>query len=173
MSIWRGGTLPLLQALAEAITLSLELQDVAAMGKAVQQGAGQAGGAKHLGPLGEGEIGGDDERSPQVLLADEGEQHLGAPLAEGDEAHLVQDNQVLLHQLALQLAEAMGFLDLYQGVDQAHRGVEADAMALLARGQAQGNGDVGFAGADAADEGDVLVTDYPTVLGRATEAQNN
>ncbi len=43
MLIWQDNAVPLLQALAEAITLPLELQDVAAMGEAVQQGAGQVG----------------------------------------------------------------------------------------------------------------------------------
>jgi hypothetical protein len=55
-----------LEALAKAVALSGELQDVTAMRQAIQQSAGQAGIAKDLGLFGEGQIGGDDQRAAQV-----------------------------------------------------------------------------------------------------------
>ncbi len=43
------------------------------MGQPIQQGTGQPGIAKDLGPFGEGQIGGHDQRVAQVLLAAAGE----------------------------------------------------------------------------------------------------
>ena len=77
------------------------------MRQAVQERAGQPGVTEHFRPFSEGQVGGDDQRAAQVLLADEGEEHLGPALAEGHEAHLVQDDQLLLQQPALQFAQAV------------------------------------------------------------------
>lgn len=49
-------------------------------------------------------------------MSDKGKQHLRAALAEGHKAHLVEDDQVLLQQPGLKLAETiylLGFQELY------------------------------------------------------------
>ena len=48
-----------LSALLEAVALPVHLQDVNSVSEAVQQGAGQPLRAEHLGPLVEGQVGGD------------------------------------------------------------------------------------------------------------------
>ena len=48
-------------AMTEAVAVAVHLQDVDVMGEAVQQRAGEALRAEHLGPLVEGEVGGDQD----------------------------------------------------------------------------------------------------------------
>ena len=50
------------------------------MGKAIEQRAGQALGTEHPGPLIEGQVAGDDDRTALVALAEDLEQQLGAGL---------------------------------------------------------------------------------------------
>ena len=52
---------------AEAVVSGF--QDVAVMGKAVQQGRGHLRIAEHAGPLAEAEIGGDDDAGAFVKLS--------------------------------------------------------------------------------------------------------
>ena len=59
------------------------------MGEAVEESAGEALGAEHLGPFVEGQIGGDQGRAPLVALAEHLEQELGAGLGQRHEAEFV------------------------------------------------------------------------------------
>ena len=86
----RAGRLP---TLPEAVALSVHLQDVNAVSEAVQQGAGQPLRAEDLGPLVEGQIGGDQYRPSLVSLAEDLEEELSAGLGERYEAQLVDDEQ--------------------------------------------------------------------------------
>ena len=81
-------------ALPEAVALPVHLQDVNAVGEAVQQGAGEPLGAEDLRPLVEGQIGGDQDGSSLVALAEDLEEELGPCLGERDEAQLVDDEQL-------------------------------------------------------------------------------
>ena len=63
-----GGAHP---ALPEAVALPVNLQDVNAVSEAVQQGPGQPLGAEDLGPLVEGQVGGDEDRPSLVALAED------------------------------------------------------------------------------------------------------
>ena len=56
------------------------------MGETVQQGAGQPLGAEDLGPLVEGQVSGDQDRTSLVALAEDLEEELGSGLGEWDEA---------------------------------------------------------------------------------------
>ena len=60
----------------EAVVSGLE--DVAVMGKPVQQGGGHLGIAEHVGPFAEAEVGGDNDAGAFVELADQMEQQLAA-----------------------------------------------------------------------------------------------
>src|SRR5277367_6568137 len=56
--------------------------DVAMMCQAVQHGRGHFGVTKHLRPIGEGKVGGDQQRGVFVELADQMEQQSATRLAE-------------------------------------------------------------------------------------------
>ena len=94
------------------------LDDVAVVGQAVEHGGGHLGVAEHLGPIGEGEVGGDQQRGVLVELADQMEQQLPAGLAEGQIAELVDDDEIVAQQLLGQAAAAAGGLFLLELVDQ-------------------------------------------------------
>ena len=67
-------------ALIEPIALAINLEDTDVVGEAVEERAGEALGAEHLGPLVEWEIAGEQDRAPLVALAVDLEQELGAGL---------------------------------------------------------------------------------------------
>ena len=71
------------------------LDDVAVMGEAVEHGGGHLGVAEDLGPIGEGEVGGDQQRGVFVEFADQVEQKLTAGLAERQIAKLVDDDEIV------------------------------------------------------------------------------
>ena len=93
----RGG----LPALPQAVAFAVHLQDVDAVSDAVQQGAGESLGAEDLGPLVEGQVGGDQDRPSLVSLAEDLEEELSTGLGERDEAQLVDDEQLEPGQLLL------------------------------------------------------------------------
>jgi hypothetical protein len=72
-----AGRAPTVLALPEPIALPVHLEDVDVVGEAIEEGAGQALGAEHTGPLVERQIAGDDDRAPLVALAEHLEQQLG------------------------------------------------------------------------------------------------
>ena len=67
----QGGGLP---APLEEVALPVHLKDVAAVSEAVQEGTGEPLRAEDLGPLVEGRVGGDQDRSSLVALAEDFEQ---------------------------------------------------------------------------------------------------
>jgi len=68
--------------------------DVAVVCEPVEHGRGHLAIAEHRWPLTEPQVGGDDDRSALVELADEVEQQLAAGLREGEIAELVEDQEV-------------------------------------------------------------------------------
>src|SRR3990170_4293904 len=132
------------QALLEAVGVSLEFEDVAAMGEAVQEGSGQAGVAEDLRPAGEVQIGGDQHRPPLVALGEDAEQQLGAGLGEGDEPDLVQNEQVQPEERALQFTQPQLCLCLRELIDETGGGGEANSLLLAAGGATPGGGGVRF-----------------------------
>ena len=71
------------------------------MSEAVQQGAGESLRAEDLGPLAEGQVGGDQDRPSLVALAEDLEEELSAGLGERYEAQLADDEQLEPGQLLL------------------------------------------------------------------------
>ena len=63
-----GGALP---AVAEAVAVAVHLQDMDVVGEPVQQRAGEAFRSEHLGPLIEGQVGGDQDGAPLAALAED------------------------------------------------------------------------------------------------------
>ena len=64
------------------------------VGQAVQESAGEPLGAEDLGPLVEGQVGGEEDRSSLIALAEDLEQQLCAGLGQRDEAELVDDEEL-------------------------------------------------------------------------------
>jgi len=68
--------------------------DLAVMGDAVEQGGGHLLVAEDLGPLPEGEIGGDDDRSLLVELGDQVKEQLAGVLGERQVAQFIEHDEV-------------------------------------------------------------------------------
>ena len=98
----------------EAVAVAVHLQDVDVVGEAVQQGTGEAFRAKHFGPLVEGEVGGDQDGSPFVALAEDIEEEFRAGGGQGDEAQFVDDQQAEAGQIPLQVEQPSLVLGLQQ-----------------------------------------------------------
>ena len=126
------------------------------VGEAVEERAGEALGAEHLGPFVERQIGGDQGRAPLVALAEHLEQQLGAGLRQRHEAEFVDDQKLVGGELLLEPQQLLVIAGLDELVDQCGGGDEADREALLAGRQAETEGDVGLAGAAVAERDEVL-----------------
>ena len=141
----------------EAPAVVAGLDDVAVMGQAVEQRGRHLGVAEHAGPFAEGEIGGDDDGGALVEPADEVEQKLAAGLSERQIAEFVEDDEVHAGQMigepALPSVAGLGL----EPVDEIDDVVEAAAGAGSDAASGDGNGQVGFAGAGAADQHDVAL----------------
>ena len=70
-----GGVLP---AALEAVALAVHLQDVHVVGEAVQQRPGAPFLSEDLGPLVEGQVGGEQDGAPFVALAEDLEEQFRA-----------------------------------------------------------------------------------------------
>src|SRR5438067_8609810 len=82
---WRGGRPPgplrlllALDALAQAVALARERQDMGMKGEPVQQRGGEALVAEDLRPVGELEVGGDKEAGLLVEGGEKAEEQVGA-----------------------------------------------------------------------------------------------
>jgi len=111
----RAGTASL--ALLEAVAVAVHLEDVDVVGEPVEQSAGQALGGEHAGPLVEGQIAGDDGGTALVALAEDLEQQLGAARRQGDVTQLVDDQELVAGELALEAEETLLIPGLKQFVD--------------------------------------------------------
>ena len=90
-------------ALLEAEALSVHLQDMDMVSKAGPERAGQAFRSKDLGPLVEGQVGGDQSSAPLVALTEDLEQQFRPGLGQGYEAQFIDDQQFQAGQPLLQL----------------------------------------------------------------------
>ena len=84
-----------LYAVLEAPAVVAGLDDVAVVRQAIEHGGCHFGVAEHLRPIGEGEIGRDQERRVFVDFADQVEQQLATGLAERQVAELVNDDEIV------------------------------------------------------------------------------
>ena len=130
-SVRRRGLTP--AALVEPVALAIHLEDVDVVGEAVEESAGEALGAEHLGPFVEGQIGGDQGRAPLVALAEHLEQQLGAGLGQRHEAEFVDDQKLVGGELLLEPQQLLVIAGLDEFVDQRGGGDEADREAPSGR----------------------------------------
>ena len=75
------------------------------VGEAVEASSGQPFSAEHLGPLDEGQVGGHQDRSTLVTLAEHLEEQLGASLGQGHEAQFVDDQKLESCEPSLQVEQ--------------------------------------------------------------------
>ena len=79
------------------------------MGEPVEKRAGQSFAAEDLGPLFEGEVGGEDKALPFVGAADDVEEEFGAGLGKRHVAELVEDEEVMAFEVGLEALELSFF----------------------------------------------------------------
>ena len=127
------------------------------MSEAIEQGGGHLGVTKDGGPFAEAEVGGDRHAGALIELAQQMEQKRPARGAEGQIAKFIQDHEVELGQALGDLpCLALGFF-LFEGIDQLDGGEEPDLSAVMFDGlDTEGGGNMGLAGARAADQHHVL-----------------
>lgn len=89
-------------ALVEPKALAVHLEDMDVVGEAIEQSAGEALGAEHLGPFIERKVACHQGRAALVALAEHLEQQLGAGLGERHEAEFVDDQELIVRQLLLE-----------------------------------------------------------------------
>ena len=87
------------------------------------------GVAEHLRPIGECQIGGDQQRGVFVEFADQVEQQLAARLAERQIAEFIDDDEIVAQQLLGQPATTTGGLLLLQLIDEIDQIEEASSGA--------------------------------------------
>jgi hypothetical protein len=116
-------------AVLEAPAIVASLDDVAVVGQPIEHGGCHFGVAEHLRPIGEGEVGGDQQRGVFVEFADQVEQQLAARLAERQIAEFVDDDEIVAQQLLGQPATTTGGLLLLQLIDEIDQIEEASSGA--------------------------------------------
>jgi putative transposase len=111
-------------AVLEAPAVVAGLDDVAVMGEPVEQGGGHLGVAEDARPVGEGEVGGDDDRGSLVKPADQVEQELTAALRERQVAEFIEHHQDDTGKLVGQGAGLAGMALRLEPVGQVDGGEE-------------------------------------------------
>ena len=71
------------------------LDDVSSGGDAIEDGLSEPGVGDHLGLLGEGQVGGQDDRGLLRSLSNEPEEELGAEVYHGHVAEFVDGDQLM------------------------------------------------------------------------------
>ena len=135
-------------ALLETEAVSVHLQDVDVVGEAVEQRAGEPFRAEDFSPFREVQITGDHGRATLVALAEHLEEQLGAGFRQRHEAEFIDDEQFVAGDLLLEAQQLLLIASLDQLTDQGRGSGEANAMAMLAGGQAEGERDMRLTGAD-------------------------
>ena len=134
------------------------------MGETVEQRGGHLGVAEDGWPFAEGEVGGDDDRGALVEPAHEVEEQLPAGLGEGQIAKFVEDDEVAAYELVRGAALASGAELGLEVVDQVDDVVAAAPGALADAGARDGDGEMGLAGAGAADLSLLLIPSGTEIL---------
>ena len=116
-------------AVAQAVAVALERDDLGVVDEAVDHGGGDDVVAEDLAPAAEGLVAGDDHRGAFVAAADEHEHQVGGLGIEGDVADLVDDQQRDPLQPGELVVEASLALGVGQQRDPFGGGAERDALA--------------------------------------------
>ena len=122
----------LLHALSKAMQLADQFEDMGMVGQAIQKSSCQAFTAKDLDPIGELQIGGDDQGQSFVKFGAEGKECMSAIGRKRDKAEFIQHHQIQLESLGDEAVQAMFILSLEEFVDQAGSCPEAHFVFLAA-----------------------------------------
>ena len=136
----------------EAPTLVAGLDDIAMVREPVEQRGRHLGVAEHRWPFAEGQVGGDDDGSLLIEPADQVEQQLSARERERQITKFVENHEVEPREMIGDPAGTPGPGLGLEAVDQVDGVVEPDPGPGTHAGTADRYGEVGFAGAGAADQ---------------------
>src|SRR3984957_12210031 len=140
---------------AEAVVSCFE--DVAAVGKTIEQRGRHLRVAEHGCPLAKAEIGRDDDAGALVELAQQMEEQRSAGGAERQVTQLVEDDEIGVGEPGGDLSWFALKLLLFESVDEFNGGEEADALAMvLDRLDADRGGEMRLPRAGAADQDDIM-----------------
>src|SRR5213075_906407 len=128
-------------AVLEAPALVSGLDDVAVVGKAVEERGGHLCVIEDGRPFAKGEVGGDHDGGLLVEPADQVEEQLAARLGEGQVAEFVEDDEVHACQVVRHAALAAGSSLSLELVDQVDDVEEATADTVADAGPGDGNGE--------------------------------
>ena len=126
--------------------------DVAAMGEAIECGAGQSLAAQDFDPLLEGQVGGDDEAGTFIGGADHVEEELGAELTGRDISELIENQQIELGPLTFQARQGSFLAGLHELGDELGHPPEADFLSPAAGFDSRRRGLVRLAGSGVSDQ---------------------
>src|ERR1039458_5190274 len=144
-----------LSGLAKAVTFAVDLEDVAAMSKAVQQGRRHAFALEDTAPVAEGQIAGHQDAGPLVAIGEDLEEQFRTAAAEGQVSKFVNGQEVELVELPEEVFQPVLLLRLLQGVDQGRRREEPHPFAGPASRLAQGDCQMRFARTGIAQETEI------------------
>jgi hypothetical protein len=134
------------EAVAKAPGFGAGVDDVRAMGEAVDDGFGHAGVGEHLGPLPEREVGGHDQRPAFVQFGEDLEHELGGAVGQGEVAQFVEADDFGAGVAADDSGELLATFGLLELVRQSGEGGEPDASSLLAGADRERDAQVCLAG---------------------------
>ena len=151
---WPFGAEPSCCREPEAFTV--HLQNVDMMGEAVEQRAGEPFRSEDRGPFIEWQVAGDERGAAFVALAEHLEEQLGADRRERHVAQFIDDQQLDRVEMLLQRPQTAFVARFHEFMHEGRSRREGDAVALLAGGEPQCQGDMGLAGAGGS-KGDFVV----------------
>ena len=141
---------------AETIGLAEQFNDVRMMREAVKQGRGQTFIAKDLHPIGEFEIGSNDQSESFIKFRAEGKECLCAILGEGDETEFIQNDEIEFEGRGDKAVQAMFILCLNQFVHQSSRSPEAHTATFATGSACQSKSQVSLPKSRIADQDKAL-----------------
>src|SRR5277367_4689425 len=145
------------RAVFEAAAVVSCFEDVAAVGKTIEQRGRHLRVAEHGGPLAEAQVRRDDDAGALVELAQQMEEQGAAGGAERQVAQLVEDDEIGVGEPGCDLARFALKLLLFESVDEFDGGEEPYALAvMLDRLDADRGGEMRLPRAGAADQDDIV-----------------
>ncbi|MEQ8329687.1 MAG: hypothetical protein RH859_04405 [Longimicrobiales bacterium] len=159
--------MPELGVVPHAVAVAADVDDMAGVQEAVDEGGGHDVVAEDLAPLLEALVGGEHGGGGLVAPCHELEEEHGAVAGDGQIADLVHDEQGRVGQRLETMAELARGLGLLEGGDEVGEGAVVDAPTVLGRGDGQADGQVGLPDAGRAEKAARL---WPRVVERVAAA---
>jgi hypothetical protein len=136
--VWRIGALG---AITDAVT---DIDHLRAIHEAVYDGVGDGGISQGLGPFFEADAGGENDGESVLTCIDQAEEEGGIFWFGEDVLCMVDDQKVQAEEGGDQIIGGVIGKGSVQPVEEVLKRIELDMLALLAGGDPQGRGDMGF-----------------------------